>query len=200
MTEITYLPSRSTSTRHTENSRTKPLLKKNKKKFSFVSNLAERAAEHEVGVGGGGGGGGAARRRQQQERVVGGDWLEVGGEAEVVDDGQRLQVVEELLALVLLAQEGVPLVEGAQELGLVEQRAQVLGQQLLLEWEADEGARHADFGLDFGELVDAAANGKGSWNQRYASSAFFQKVIVKSLVFLWKDLCLFLNVLLIKSS
>ncbi len=109
--------------------------------------------ETEVGVGGGGAPAAPATRHHHEHAVARLHRAEVIGEAEVVDHVERLQVEEELVALVLVAQEGVSLVEGAEEVVLGEQRAQVAGQGLLLERDADEGARHPDLGLDLAALA-----------------------------------------------
>ncbi len=111
-----------------------------------------------VGIGRGAAPTAPAARHHNQHTVAGLYAAEVICEAEVVDHIERLQVEQELIALVLVTQKGVPLVQSPEQVVLVQQLAQVPREGLLLEREADKGARHANLGLDLAaaaQLVDS---------------------------------------------
>ena len=79
-------------------------------------------------------------------------------EAVVVDGVEREQVVEELIAFVVAAQEGVALVQRPEQGLLGEQRGQVLEEQLLLQAEADPGAGVAQLRLDVRHVLHVPAH------------------------------------------
>lgn len=78
------------------------------------------------------------------------------GKAKIVDDDQRLQMVDELFALLFLPQERVLFVERPEQFAFFQKLSQVVSQKLLLERKTHESSRHADLGFHLGQLVNAS--------------------------------------------